>query len=82
MRCDNLPYERIRNLRIDKDLSQKELGKILNVAPNTLSQYETGVLNYPVEVLIKLADLHETSIDYMLNLTDEANPYPRKKNIG
>ena len=66
MRNDILKYERIRNTRIDKDLTQKQVAKELNIAPNTLSQYETGTRNIPNEILIKLADLYNTSIDYLL----------------
>ena len=43
------------------------------------SQYELSVLNYPVDALIRLADFYHTSVDYLLGLTDEAAPYPRRK---
>ena len=63
-------YERIRSLREDKDLSQKEMAAILNVAQTTYSDYEHGKINIPVEALKKLAVFHKTSIDYLLELTD------------
>lgn len=66
-------------MRIDKGLSQEEIGKILNVKQNTYSQYELGVLNYPLDVVITLAEFYGTSVDYLLGLTDEKKPYPRKK---
>ena len=47
---------------------------------NTYSQYEIGVLNYPIDVLIRLACYYNTSVDYLLGLTDERTPYPRAKN--
>ena len=74
-----LHYERIRDMRIDRGFSQKQIGEFLNVKQNTYSQYEIGVLNYPVEVVIKLAEFYGTSVDYLLGLTDEKTPYPRKK---
>lgn len=78
MRYDMLKYERIRGSRIDRDLTQKQVAEELNIAPNTLSQYEAGMRNIPNEVLIKLADLYSTSIDYLLGLTDNPEPYTRK----
>ena len=77
MRYDVLKYERIRNLRIDKDLSQKQVADKLNIAANTLSQYELGIRNIPNEILIKLALLYDTSIDYLVGLTKVKKPYPR-----
>ena len=69
-------YYRIRDLREDKDLSQEQLAKILNVSQTTYSRYETGVLDIPSQSLIKLAKYYSTSIDYLLNLTDQKTPYP------
>ena len=77
MRYEKLKYERIRNLRIENNLTQKELAKILNLKQNTYSQYEIGILNYPIEVLIKLSIFYNTSIDYLLELTNLKGPYPR-----
>lgn len=79
MRNEILRFERIRNLRLDRELSQQQIAELLNVKQNTYSQYEIGVLNYPVDVLIKLARLYGTSVDYLLGLTDETAPYPRRK---
>ena len=79
MRNEVLPFERIRNMRIDRGLTQKEIAKILNVKQNTYSQYETGVLNYPLDVVIRLAIYYKTSIDYLVGLTDDPHPYERKK---
>lgn len=74
-----LKYERIRNLRQDNDLSQKQVADMLHVSQNTYAQYETGVLNYPVDVLLKLALFYHTSVDYLLERTDDPTPYERKK---
>lgn len=71
--------QRIRDLREDRELSQGELGKILNMAQTTYSGYETGNRNVPNELLIKLALFYNTSVDYILGLTNIKEPYPRKK---
>lgn len=78
MKYGILPYERIRNLRIDKNLTQSNIANILNIKQNTYSQYEIGILRYPVDVLIKLAMFYNTSIDYLVDITDNPNPYERK----
>lgn len=79
MRTEVLKYERIRNLRIDKGITQKEIAIYLGVKQNTYSQYEIGVLNYPLDVIIKLALYYQTSTDYLLGLTDNFNCYERSK---
>lgn len=78
MRTEILKYPNIRNLREDHGFTQKQVAELLNVKQNTYSQYEIGVLHYPIEVLIKLSDLYETSVDYLLGLTEENKPYKRK----
>ena len=77
MRTDPLPFERIRNLRVDADLKQKDIANVLNVRPNTVTQYELGTTRYPADALIKLAKFYNTSVDYLVGLTDEKEPYPR-----
>lgn len=72
-------YENIRNLREDNDKKQRELAEYLNVSQNTYSQYETGVLSLSPEMLIKLADYYNTSIDYLLGRTNEKKPYKKIK---
>lgn len=72
-------YERMRNLRKDKDLKQKDIAKMLNVAQTTYSDYENGKINMPTSILIKLAELYNTSIDYLLGMTDNPRPYERSK---
>jgi len=79
MRYEVVPYERIRNLRIDADLTQENIAKMLGIKQNTYSQYEIGVLKYPIEVLMKLAAFYGTSIDYLVGLTDNPKPYARGK---
>ena len=77
MRYEKLKFERIRNLRIDNNYTQRQIAEYLNIKQNTYSQYEIGVLNYPVDVLIRLALFYNVSLDYMLELTNEKTPYPR-----
>lgn len=72
-------YRRIRDFREDKDISQKKMAELLNVAQTTYSDYELGKINIPLDTLKKLALYFDTSIDYLLELTDESKPYPRKK---
>ena len=64
-------YTRIRDLREDKDLSQREMGEILSCSQRVYSNYERGELDIPKEILIKLAKFHKTSTDYILGLTDK-----------
>ncbi len=72
-------YHRIRDLREDKDLSQTKLAGILGMSQTGYSKYETGENDIPTSILIELAGFHNTSVDYILELTDEKAPYPRKK---
>lgn len=72
-------YPRIRNLREDRDLSQKQIAEILNITQTTYSRYENGVLDIPSLSLIKLADIHNTSIDYLVGITDNPTPYDKSK---
>ena len=79
MRTEILKYGRIRDLRNDRGLTQKDVANVLHVSQNTYSQYEIGVSRYPLDAIIKLAEYYGVSIDYLVGLTDEPKPYPRKK---
>ena len=72
-------FERIEMLRKDRGFSQTEVAAKLCISQRSYSHYETGDTNIPLDVLCKLALLFNTSIDYLLNLTDDPHPYPRKK---
>ncbi len=63
-------YERLRNLREDKDMTQTDIAKILNMSQTGYSKYETGENDIPTNVLIKLAEFYNTSIDYLLGVTN------------
>lgn len=69
-------YKRIRDLREDRDLTQKQMGELLSCSQRVYSNYERGELDIPTEILIKLADLHKVSTDYILGRTN--NPRMRK----
>lgn len=71
--------QRLRDFREDRDISQQKMVELLNVAQTTYSDYERGKINIPMDTLRKLALFFDTSIDYLLELTDESKPYPRKK---
>ena len=64
-------YQRIRDLREDKDLTQQKMGEILSCSQRVYSNYERGELDIPTEILVKLADFHNVSVDYILNRTDK-----------
>ena len=68
-------YKRVRDLREDRDVTQKQMAEYLQIHQTTYSDYELGNLNIPVEILIKLAHFYSTSIDYIVGLTDETKPY-------
>lgn len=77
-----MKYKRIRDLREDNDLTQTQVAKILGVAQRTYSHYENGTVNISVEQIAILADYYKTSIDYLLNRTDEKKTYPKPKIIN
>mgnify|MGYP004612024849 FL=1 len=64
-------YPRIRDLREDKDLTQREMGEIISCSQRVYSNYERGDLDIPTDILIKLAIFHNTSTDYILGLTNK-----------
>ena len=68
---------RLKEIRIDKNLNQKEISKLLNVSQVAYSYYEIGKRQIPIDILIQLAKIYNVSTDYLLYLTDEKTPYPR-----
>lgn len=72
-------YEnRLRDLREDRDLKQRDLAELLKVHQTTYSDYELNRLNIPVAVLHALADFYSVSVDYLLGRTGTKTPYPKK----
>lgn len=74
-------YTRIRSLREDHDLTQKKIASILNMSQTGYSKYETGENDIPTRILINLSLYYDTSIDYLLGITDEQKPYTRSKTL-
>lgn len=70
---------RLKDLREDKDLYQKDIAKILEMSQTGYSQYETETNDIPTDILKKLAFFYDTSIDYILGITNVKQPYPRSR---
>ena len=68
---------RIKSLREDHDLTQRQLSNFLNISQVAYSYYELDKRSIPLELRTKLADFYDTSVDYLLYRTDEALPYPK-----
>ena len=69
---------RMKDLREDNDLTQNDISKILNISQVAYSYYELGKRSIPIEILSKLADYYNTSVDYLIYRTDEKKPYKKK----
>ncbi len=69
---------RLRDLREDKDLHQRQIAELLGIQQTVYSRYERGFQNIPLEFLVKLADFYKTSTDYLLGRTNEMKPYKKK----
>ncbi len=72
-----MQFKRIRELRVDRRLTQREMAELLQISRSTYSGYERGTSDIPLEVICGIADLHHTSLDYLAGLTDQR--VPRKK---
>ena len=68
-----MQFKNLRGIREDNDIKQKDIAAYLNVSQNTYSQYETGVISLTADVLIKIADFYNVSIDYLLDRTNNPN---------
>lgn len=68
-----MQFKNLRAIREDRDIKQREVAAVLNVSQNTYSQYETGAISLTAEVLIKLADFYNVSVDYLLDRTKNPN---------
>jgi len=68
-------FQRIRDLREDNDLTQHQIATLLNISQSTYSRYENGELEIPIQTLINLANYYNTSIDYLVNMTDVRTSY-------
>lgn len=73
---------RLKDLREDRDIPQRDIAALLNIKQNTYSQYENGQRQIPIDALILLSEFYKTSVDYILEITDEKKPYPKKNSIS
>ena len=71
-----MKYPRIRNLREDMDMNQTQIAKMLGMSQTGYSKYETGENDIPTDILVKLSQFYNVSVDYMLGITD--NPKIQK----
>ena len=74
-----MKYQRIRDLREDKDMNQTDVARLLGMSQTGYSKYETGENDIPTAVLIKLSRFYGTSIDYLLGETNDPRRYPTKQ---
>ena len=80
MRYEVMKFENIRNLRVDRGYTQKQIGEYLGISQNTYSQYESGKRQLPVDIVIALAKYYGVTTDYLLGVSDIPNPYIMKQN--
>ena len=71
-------YRRLKDLREDKDLTQQNMADMLKISRSAYSAYENGANAVPIDVLVRLAKFYNTSVDYLLEQTDDPTPYTRK----
>ena len=71
-------FQRLRDLREDRDLRQQDIAELLHTSQTVYSRYERGVQTIPVSHLLTLADFYQTSTDYLLGRTNIRTPYPKK----
>lgn len=77
-----MQFKNLKDIRVDRDIKQKDIAKYLNISQNTYSQYETGVIALTAEVLIRLSDYYNVSIDYLLDRTDDPIIHTLKNKKG
>ena len=76
---NKMNIDRLKELREDKDLLQKHIAQILKVSQQQYAKYEMGINSIPLEKINILADYYQTSVDYLINRTNERKPYPKIK---
>lgn len=72
-------FQRIRDLREDRDLRQQDIAEVLGISQTVYSRYERGFQTIPVQHLLKLAEFYNTSTDYLLGRTNVIEPHPKKR---
>lgn len=73
-----MKYQRVRDLREDRDLTQQQMADLLHINRRTYGSYENGVNAMTPEILCAIAEIHGTSVDYLLGRTEVREPYPKK----
>ena len=68
---ETMIFQRIQDLRVDSDLTQKQISEVLHISQRAYSHYETGSRSIPIEILIRLANYYDTTIDYLVGRSDE-----------
>ena len=71
--------KRLRDLREDRDLTQSKVAKIIGCSQTTYSRYENGIIDVPNDILNRLADIYEVSVDFIMDRTDIRKPYKKRK---
>lgn len=71
-----MKFQKLQDLREDSDLTQRQLSEILHLSSRAYGHYETGARDVPVEVMIRVADYYNTSLDYLLDRTKDKEKYP------
>ncbi|MBE5952255.1 MAG: helix-turn-helix transcriptional regulator [Lachnospiraceae bacterium] len=71
-------YNRLRNLREDADMTQAQVGALLNISQRSYAHFEAGTRSIPIEILVALADLYKVNLDYLVERTDNKEMLPRK----
>ena len=74
-----MQLKRIRELRVERGLTQRQMAELLQISLSAYSRFERGVVKIPLKILCGLADIHHTSIDYLIRHTDQRTPHARKK---
>lgn len=69
--------QRLKEIREDRDLLQKDIAEVLNIPQQNYSRYEIGAIAMPIEKYDKLANFYNTSVDYLIGRTDNRKPYPK-----
>ena len=71
MHTEILKYHRIRDIRMDRDLTQAEIASLLHVSQNTYAQYELGITRYPLDAVVTLAKYYNVSLDYLVGRSED-----------
>ena len=73
---------RIKELREDRDLKQREVAAVLNIAQNTYCNYENGIREFPIAALVQLSRFYQVNLEYLLGLTDQSEPLPPSRRLA